>query len=89
MSAIDALSLGLPVFAAVLAVAGGIAALKGIDSAAAILGIAGGIVSAAGVILTGLASRVRDGRLAIAHAKGDLGIQMAEWAQRGPLDTLG
>ena len=49
MSAIDVLSLGLPVFAAVLAVAGGVAALKGIDSAAAILGIAGGIVSAAGL----------------------------------------
>jgi hypothetical protein len=78
---IDRLSWTLPVCAALLSVGGGFTALQGIDRLAAILGIFGGIFSAAGVIFTGWASRIRDGRLAVAHALGALGIDIAERTQ--------
>ena len=87
--AIDAMSWVFPALAAALSIGGGVTAWNGLDKAAAALGIGGGIASAAGVYMTNLASRIRDGSLRLAHAKGDLGIQMAEWAQRGPVDTLG
>jgi hypothetical protein len=78
---IDGLSLVLPSFAALMSVGGGVAALEAMNERAAILGILGGVSSAAGVIVTGWASRIRDGRLAVAHAVGELGISIAERAQ--------
>jgi hypothetical protein len=78
---IDCLSWALPSFAALMSVGGGIAALEAMNERAAILGILGGVTSAAGVIFTGWASRIRDGRLAVAHAVGELGIDIAQRTQ--------
>lgn len=65
-STFDVLSLAFPIAAGLLSVGSGIGALRGMDNLAAMLGILAGVVSALGVIFTGLASRVRDGRLAVA-----------------------
>ena len=54
---------------------------------AAVLGIIGGITSAAGVWFTGWASRIRDGRLAVAHAVGSLALDLADLVDR--LSSLG
>jgi hypothetical protein len=78
---IDFLSWTLPVCAAVLSVGSGIATLQGIDKVGAILGIFGGIAGAGGVIFTGWASRIRDGRLAVTHALASLGFDIAQGTQ--------
>jgi hypothetical protein len=78
---IDRLSWTLPVCAALFSVGGGVAAFQGIDKPAAILGVLGGLASAAGVVFTGWASRIRDGRLEVAHALGGLGVDIAQQTQ--------
>lgn len=52
------------------------------DHYAAIFGIAAGVASAVGILITGWASRIRDGRLAVAHSLDALGVDMADEAQR-------
>jgi hypothetical protein len=74
---IDTASWVLPVLAAILAVGAGVEALTHDDSVAAILGIAGGVISAAGVLATGWASKIRDERMAVAHALGNLSLNIA------------
>jgi hypothetical protein len=81
MAVIDTLSWMLPVFAGLLSVAAGIAAFESMNKLAAVLGIFGGIFSAGGVIFTGMASRIRDGRLATAHALGEFGLESAQRVQ--------
>jgi hypothetical protein len=78
---IDSLSWALPVIAALTSIGGGIAALQNVDNLAAGLGIFAGIASAAGVLFTGLASRIRDNRLTVTHAVASLGLDIAEGTQ--------
>lgn len=77
---IDVSSWVLPTGAAILAIIGGVEALYDVNTLAAICGIASGIASAAGIIATGKASKMRDHRLELALAVGNLGIKMAERA---------
>jgi hypothetical protein len=79
MKAIDRLSFALPILAAGLAVWGGVEALRKVDDWAALLGIAGGIAGAGGVLFTGWASRIRDGRLAVAQSLGASAMGVADW----------
>ena len=70
--AIDRLSWALPVIAAGLSALGGVEALEHADRLAAILGIAGASIGAFGVLFTNLASRIRDQRLALVQAIGEI-----------------
>ncbi len=81
---IDDLSWVLPILAAILSIWGGVEALQKADRCAAYLGIAAGVLAAFGVLCTGWASRIRDGRLAEARSLGALGVSMAETAERIP-----
>ena len=74
---LDICSWGFPIAAGVLSVLAGIAALYGANSYAAILGILAGVASAAGVMFTGITSRIRDGHLAVARAVASLGLDIA------------
>jgi len=81
MAVIDALSWFLPAVAAVSSVGAGIAALSHADACAALLGIGGGAIGFVGVVFANWASRIRDGRLAIAHAVASLGLDVAAHTQ--------
>ena len=75
--AFDILSLALPAVAGLLSIAAGICSLQSAGSYAAVLGILAGVISAFGVIFTSLASRIRDGRIAVAYAVGSHGLDLA------------
>lgn len=70
----DHLSWVLPILAGLLSVG----AVLSFHDIRVWCGVAAGIISAGGVIFTGLASRVRDGRLAVAQATASLGIGLAD-----------
>jgi hypothetical protein len=74
---IDTASWVLPVLAAILSVGAGVEAPRHEDGVAAFLGIGGGIISAAGVLATGWASKIRDQRMAVAFALGNLSLNIA------------
>lgn len=81
LRAVDALSWGLPVVAALLSIGAGVGALRKLDDCAAVLGIAGGVISAGAVVITGIGSRIRDRRLETALALGHLGVDIGTSAQ--------
>ncbi len=84
---IDLLSWALPLTAAALAIGGGIEAARGANLCAAQLSIAGGGASAFGIIFANWASLIRDQRLEEAKGLGQLGVDMADLAQRlNPFD---
>ena len=76
----DIFSWIFPIAAGVLSVLAGIEALHGANSRAAVLGILAGVASAFGVFFTGITSRIRDGRLAMARDVASLGLDIASKA---------
>ena len=74
---LDFCSYLFPIASAGLSPLAGIRAFHGANSSAAILGILAGVASAAGVMFTGLTSRIRDDRLAATHDVATLGLNIA------------
>lgn len=82
ITAVDFTSWAFPALSALLAIAGGFAALDKLDQWAAGLSVAGGIIGAVGVLATNWASRVRDHRIEQAKSLAALGVDMHETLQR-------
>lgn len=85
---IDGLSWILPLLAAGLSVGAGVAAWLGDAHVAAGCGVMGGFFSAVGVLFTGWASRIRDGRLGYIRALSEFGIAQTQdhsplWSSSG------